>query len=237
MKAKNRRGVLTVEAAIILPIFIMVMVFILNMLSLFYFHLVMQQALLNAGRTLAQYGYVIDEVMDLMGGDLELLALQEETSNTETELATLINNVKDSGNNLVQSMGEVQNFLDNLPVIMSSGQEFSNSLTALVKKLDELSEDDGTGKMIVNYLLASAMNVAGGKFVEWMVGDYLTNMQAKTDTLNEIKYGLYVEAGTKDIILVAYYDYELPFDFFPVLHLQQLVRVHPWIGGETEGAF
>ena len=81
MKAKNRRGVLTVEAAIILPIFIMVMVFILNMLSLFYFHLVMQQALLNAGRTLAQYGYVINEVMDLMGGDLELLALQEEYRN------------------------------------------------------------------------------------------------------------------------------------------------------------
>lgn len=223
-KRKRCKGILTIEAAIVLPIFIMVMVFVLSILKLCYFHLVMQQALQNVGLTLAQYGYVIDEV-----ADLETFALQKETKQAETEIVTGVEDTIQTGQELVRLLQE-NITLDTIPEIITKGQQLKNNAEALVKTVKEVE-----GREVVNYLLVSAMNGVADEFVQWMIGDYLTAMEAKSGMIQNINYGLYVETGTKDILLVVEYDYAFQFFFVNSMRFQQMVRVHPWIGGTTEG--
>ena len=224
-KHKSRKGVLTVEAAIILPIFIMVMVFILSMLKLFYFHLAMQQALQNVGLTLAQYGYVIERTIGM-----EEFTLKEETSQKEAEIKSGVETLIDDGRIMISVLENLG--LDNISEAISSGQKFGDDAKKLVETIQSVD-----GKTIVNYLLISAMNEVGGDFVKWMIGDYLSSMEAEGSVIQNLEYDLIVEAGTKDILLIVEYDYEFPFFYDGALRFQQMVRMHPWIGGDTPGVY
>ena len=227
-KQQKRRGSITVEASIILPIFIMVMVFVLNMMNLFYFHLVMQQAVSNVGRTLSQYGYVIDKTIGL-----DKLALSEETKATEGKLITNVDAmIKEAGSMATLLSGKLS--LDTVVQVVESGKKFKGSLDDVVSALGDVKDNP---EMIVNYLLVSAMNGADDVFMKWMIGDYLTEAGAAVGNIDDIEYAVYLEKGTKDIIFVVQYDYSLPFAFFDDLRLQQAMRVHPWVGGKTAGAF
>lgn len=230
----KRKGVLTVEAAIILPVFLMVMFFVLSIMKLFYFHLVMQQALHNVGRTLAQYGYVID---DLVG--LEKFTMSEKTKEAEGKIKNSADALIGSSQSFIAEIEE--GFVPGkLADIVEIGNEFKTNLDNLIQAIKGAANKE----IIINYLIASAMNEAGGEFVRWMVGDYLDNMQASNGTIKNLEYSLYVDArsgssgevnGTKDIILLVDYDYSLPFFFFDKVRIRQAVRVHPWVGGTEEG--
>lgn len=226
-KQNGRKGVLTVEAAIILPVFIIVMVFVLSILKLFYFHLVMQQALQNVGTTLAQYGYVIDKVIDL-----ETFSLKDETKKAEGELANSVTTFLNTGQELASLVnGKIT--LDNIGEIINKGEALGDN----AKEVAKAAKNAANKEVIINYLLVSAMNEVGGRFVDWMTKDYLDAMEAKNGTLQGFDYAFYVEAGTKDFLLVAEYDYQLPFFVIKPIRIQQAVRVHPWVGGETEGIY
>ena len=227
-KRKSRDGVLTVEAAIVVPIFVMVMVFVLSFMQLFYFHLVMQQALHNVGATLAQYGYVIDRVTDI-----EKFALQDETKTTENDLVTGVDTVIKSGTEMVTLLkGGIT--LDNIGEIIQQGKDFGSDANSLVETLKSVNKDK-----VINYLLVSALNGADDVFVRWMVGDYLNAMQAQNGLIDEesIEYAFYVESGTKDFLLVVEYDYNFPMFISQPIRIQQAVRVHPWVGGDTKGIY
>lgn len=231
----KRKGVLTVEAAIVLPVFIMVMFFVLSIMKLFYFHLVMQQSLQNVGRTLAQYGYVID---DLIG--LEKFSMEKETAEAEAGLKQGVDAVITDSRKLISHLqGKLT--LETVEAVLNDGKEFAEHLNELGGTLELIKKNP---TIIVNYLLVSAMNEAGGEFVRWMIGDYLDNMQASNGTISNLQYSLFVDAqgegsrkvsGTKDIILIVDYDYSLPFFFFDKIRIRQQVRVHPWVGGPSEG--
>ena len=225
-KKKRRKGILTVEAAIVLPIFIMVMVFVLSMLKMCYFHLVMQQALQNVGLTLAQYGYVIDEVVGL-----ETFSLQKQTKEAETEIATGVQKTIDTGKELIHLVeGGIK--LETIGEIIEKGKTFKTDAEGLVKAVKEVDKEE-----VINYLFVSVMNGVAGDFVQWMIGDYLVAMEAKTETFEDLKYELYIETETKDILLLVEYDYVFDFFFTKPMRFQQMVRVHPWVGGSTEGIY
>lgn len=222
----KRKGVLTVEAAIILPVFIMVMVFVLSFLKLCYFHLVMQQSLQNVGRTLAQYGYVIDGLYDL-----EQFEMKEDTKKAEQGLVT-------QSNAFLQGAGEMASLLQggitlqNIGQIITEAEKLGGNLNELVKQVKSTSKEE-----LLNYLMVAAMNGAGGKVVEWMIGDYLSAMGAETGLIDHLTYQLYIvsdDTAKKDMLLVADYDYKFPF-FSVDVRLRQCVRFHPWIGGPTSG--
>lgn len=237
-KKKDRRGVLTVEAAIVLPIFIMVMVFVLSVMKLFYFHLVMQQALQNVGKTFSEYGYVLDEVVGL-----EKLNLTAETKEAEDNLTEKVNEVKTAAQTLGESTKGEGSLLDKVGGIMRAGEELGTKFKALTDLLKDFKSNPDTKDMIINYFLVSALNEGEGTLIEWMIGDYLKEMHAQNGTISNIRYFLAADAhegggevtGTKDIILTADYDYALNFFFFDKIRIRQSVRVHPWVGGETEG--
>lgn len=232
-KSGKRKGAITVEAAIIFPIFIMVNVFILSMLNLFYFHLVMQQALTNVGRTLAQYGYVVDQTVGL-----ENFGLKEETKRKENELTTGVDKVITGAGDLVNILNggfatsDISEIINNISMMKAKGEILAGDIESLANTLKTVNKSD-----VVNYLLVSAMDSADGMFVKWMIGDYLEEAKAMTGAISEINYSVYLEDGSKDMILIAEYKYSLPFDFFDDVYLQQTMRIHPWVGGKTPGAF
>jgi len=223
---KRRKGVLTVEAALILPVFIIVMVFVLNLMNLFYFHLVMQQAVSNAGRSLAQYGYIIDKTIGI-----KKLTLDKNVSSKEQKIMQDVDA-------LITSAGEFAGLLqgkltlDTIGQIIQKGSEFKKVLESAGETISSVSEEE-----LVNYLLVSAMNGADDVFMQWMIGDYLKETGVLIGSIDEIEYVIYVEEETKDFIFVVQYRYSLPFAFFKEVYLQQTLRIHPWVGGNTEGAF
>lgn len=232
-KSRRRKGALTVEAAIIFPIYIMVNVFILSMLNLFYFHLVMQQALTNVGRTLAQYGYVVDQTIGL-----ENFGLSEETKAKESALTTGIDKVITGAGDLVNILNggfatsDISQIINNISEMGQKGATLKTDIENLATTLETVNRSD-----VVNYLLVSAMDSADGMFVKWMIGDYLEEAKAMTGSITEINYSVYVDRDSKDMFLIAEYKYSLPFDFFDDVYLQQTMRIHPWVGGKTPGAF
>lgn len=232
-KSQKRKGAITVEAAIVFPIFIMVNVFILSMLNLFYFHLVMQQALTNVGRTLAQYGYVVDQTVGL-----ENFGLSEETKSKESALTTGIDKVITGAGDLVNILNggfatsDISQIINNITEMGQKGATLKTDIESLATTLKSVNKSD-----VVNYLLVSAMNGVDDVFVKWMIGDYLEEAQAMTGSISEINYSVFLDRDSKDMILIAEYKYSLPFDFFDDVYLQQTMRIHPWVGGKTPGAF
>lgn len=213
---------LTVEALCILPVFIIVMFFVLNIMNVFYYHLVMQQALNNTARVLAQYGYVIDRTIGF-----DNFRLSDGAEKTEQTLIDGVQNTIDSARRMVEET-EKGFSLSTLGGIIEKAKDLQASLSGLKTALSGV-----TGDQIVNYLLISAMNMADDKFVEWMVGDYLAEMQVNQNSITDLEYMLYIEKETNDIVLVARYGYRMRY-FINTLWFEQTVRVHPWIGGADE---
>ena len=222
---KCKKGVLTVEAAIILPVFILVMVFVLSIMKLCYFHLVMQQALQNVGLTLAQYGYVIERTIGM-----KELTLKPETSEKEQKIKTGVENVISEGQNMIGLLSSFE--LEKIDLILESGEQFATKAKDLVSTVKDVD-----GKTIVNYLLISTMNEVSDDFVKWMIGDYLTAMDAKNSLIENIEYSFHVESGSNDILLIVEYDYNFNFFFIDTIRLRQVVRMRPWIGGTTDGVY
>lgn len=218
MKQKSK-GILTVEALCILPVFIIVMFFVLNIMNVFYYHLVMQQALNNTARVLAQYGYVIDRTVGF-----DKFKLSDETKKTEEGLISSVQKTIDSASAMVAETEKGVSF-STLKGIIGKAKDLQESLSGLQTALSTV-----TREQVVNYLLISAMNMADDKFVEWMVGDYLTEMQVNQNSITDLEYMLYIEQNTNDIVLVARYGYRMRY-FIDTLWFEQTVRVHPWIGG------
>ena len=65
MKENGKKGAITVEAVMILPLYILVILFLINFMNITYTQLTVQQGLNNAGRMLAQYGYAMDVAVGL----------------------------------------------------------------------------------------------------------------------------------------------------------------------------
>ncbi len=264
---KKRKGVLTVEAMIILPLFYMVFMFIISILSLSYHHLVMQQALNNAGRTLAQYTHLVNMFIDV-----KELGLKGEVNDKEENLEEKLGGIKDNlmgDNGLTGNIKSVMqdftgggsgapddglipmlqnDFIGNLingniKAKVEEAMSHFDALSANAKAIKENAKAVGTtAKSITkddlfNYFISSLVGTAGGKFLELMIGDYLTEAQASAKIFTNLEYHLYIDAETADFILVAEYDYKLPFNLIGTYHIQQSVRVHPWIGGNNSEGF
>ena len=216
MKKFRQKGSVTVEAVIILPLYLLTMVFLLNFLDVFYVRLAVQQGLNNASSTLSQYCYAVDKVVGI-----EKLTLDEGTSAKAQELAEAIFNEPLS--------------LDSVGKAIEKGKSFVGASSNLVGAIKQVKGED-----IVNYLMTSAVETGGGMLVEAMVDDYLDQLKINRNMLPDgIKYNLFVDGtdGRYDLVLQAEYVYDSPLFsvFIDGFRVRQQVVAHPWIGGSTPG--
>lgn len=224
----KRRGSITVEATIILPVYILLLAFLANFLSIFYVKLVVQGGLNAAATTIAQYCYAIDLTLGM-----ENFTLSEETSKKADALAEGIEQLNTSARDMASVFDQTIS-IDAIPELIDKGSTFANLLTSVGKKLQGIKGTD-----VKNYLLTSVAETGGGLIVQAMVENYLDEMKINRGLIKgEIQYDMYILKDNTDLVLTACYLYnDNMFSIFmdkPFVIRQQVV-VHPWIGGETKG--
>lgn len=224
----KKKGAMTVEAAIVLPLYILLLTFLANFLNVYYLHTVVQHGLNSAASTLAQYCYAVDLTLGI-----DQLSLQEETSAKAQELGDAINNFYDASTDALELFNSGIT-LDNLSQLLSSGQTFVNASSNLVSKVRGV-----TGEDVANLVLTGMVETGGGMLVEALVDDYLDQMKINRDWIaGDIQYGLYITSDENhDLVLTARYEYgDSLFSLFTDgFAIRQQAVVHPWIGGSTPG--
>lgn len=249
MKRKKQSGSVTVEAILVLPFYLITIIFFLSFLDVFYIRLAVQQGMGNAASTLSQYCYAVDRLVGI-----EKLALSDETAGkvenitgavdelggavdgTISAIGSAVETFKDATTGAITSFSQgieiaedtVQNLLDQGNAVLSAGKN-------LGEQVRSVNKDD-----IINYLATGAVETFGGLLVEQMVDDYLDQLKINRNLLPAgIKYYLYVDNndGRYDLVLQAHYVYDNPMFsmFVEGFHIRQQVVAHPWIGGSTPG--
>lgn len=222
---KGKKGAITVEAVIVLPLYILVILFIINFLNISYLQLAIQQGLNNAGRTLSQYGYALD------------VAVGIETINSnqiDANVAT-VGPVVDTFQDMAGDVGELfQDFsFDKVSSILSKGQQLGGQVKTMASALGSI-----TGKDVASYLLTTGAETGMSMLVEQTVDEYLTEMKVNRSMLDGgIHYRVCMDDNSQDIVLIATYRYQSGmFSLFTDgIDMRQVVVIHPWIGGKTQG--
>lgn len=219
----NQKGALTIEAMLVLPLYLLVITFVINFLNISYLQLTIQQGLNNAGKTLAQYCYAVDLTvgMDRLS-ETGLDAKAEKVGNVISETKDMMNSLGDVFSSF--SFGKLKK-------LISKGKEFGASVKETKEALESI-----TGEEVVSYLLTTATDVGTSMLVEALVEEYLTEMKVNRNMLDgDISY-MACLGEDNDIVLIATYRYQsgLFSMFFDGIDMRQTVVVHPWVGGKTE---
>lgn len=220
---------MTVEATLTLPLFILVLLFIINFLNIFYLQLVIQQGLTHVGNTVGEYFYAVSLL-----ADVNQFTMSESTSAKAAQLQSSISDVTDSA---ISTLGMLNDgvTLETLPQLVENGTQLYNSVIAVKASVGAINVDDVKG-----YLFASGIDAASGGIVKLLMDQYVEEMNINTNLLDgEITYHAFLlsEGGNNDLVLMAVYTYKhnMFTVFFDKIPMRQAVRVHPWIGGSTKG--
>ncbi len=232
MKENGKKGAITVEAVMILPLYILVILFLINFMNITYTQLTVQQGLNNAGRMLAQYGYAMDVAVGLENlNDTADVDTFEES--TKTVFQSLLGT-----DGLVSKIGQLFGHfsLEQLQEVVEGAKQLPDQVDTM-----KAAAENVDGKDIVNYLVASGTELGASMAVQSMVEDYLDEMKVNRNLLEgeKGKEFHYYASLDKDqnIVLIVTYRYQSPmFSLFTDgIDMRQVVVVHPWVGGETPG--
>lgn len=160
---KRKKGSITIETAIVLPFYILLLAFLINLLNIFYVKLAVQNGLNNAATTMAQYCYAIDLTLGM-----DKLALSDTTSQKATQLAGDIDDFSSSAQAMAQVF-EKKLSVAMLQEMIDKGGEFLDSTKQLKSTLSNIEGED-----VANYLLTGGAELGGGFLVKVMVKITLT---------------------------------------------------------------
>lgn len=224
---KKARGSMTVEATIIMPLYVLLLMFLANFMNIFYLHQTVQYGLHNAGSVIAQYCYAVDKTVGM-----EKFTVSEDTQGKFSDIGAAMDEFNSAAQTAMSTF-DGGFTLDKLDDLITNGKKFASASGNLADKLRSVNGND-----LVSYLLTTAGEAGGGMIVKAMVEDYLNQMKVNRNLLNgDIQYALYVDNSSYDLILKAAYCYNDPiFSIFTDgFAIEQQVMVHPWIGGSTPG--
>lgn len=225
----RKKGSMTVEASLTLPLFILVLLLIINFLNIFYLQLVIQQGLNHVGNTVGEYFYAVSLLTDI-----NQFTMSDETKGKAQQLQESVTNVADSATGTLQIINDGIS-LEKLPALVDSGNKLHQDITDVKNSIEAIGLEDVKG-----YLFASGIDAASGGIVKLMMDQYIKDMNINTNLIDgEIKYHVFLlnEGENNDIIFMAVYTYRhnMFASFFDKIPMRQAVRVHPWVGGKTAG--
>lgn len=237
---KNSRGVLTVEAALIFPIFIIFFAFILNFLNIFYAHTIMQNALFNTSKQLSELVYVLHKIKNIENEDWQSILKGLEQGQSKKQ------SLEEDSNTALKSMIEVVSTIVpregqdiDLMNIAGKTEVFLNDANKLKSNLQ-----DGYPDYIYGLAFYSTVNYSEDKLIESLLKEYLNDMGYNIDKNIE---SIRVESNildldlsdnvNGDITITVRYNYKNNFaiKLYDKLTMVNTVTVHPWIGGAYLG--
>jgi Flp pilus assembly protein TadG len=220
---RNYPGVLTVEATVIFPIYMMVILTIVSLMNIFYTHAVIQQALNVTALRIAEYSYALKAT-----NTLESFEWGAEASQQVSALKQNINNVSGAAE---RTLGGFANgfTLENIAEVINNATEFAGSLDTLIKQLQGLNKET-----LGRYAIGIFVDSGSDTIVNGLVKKYLTDMQLDMRNVSNLDFSAseYYYGANKDVTLLVTYEYHNPLGikFFDRANMMNTCTVHPWIG-------
>lgn len=223
------RGSMTVESAIVLPIFIIVVFTMIMLTKLVYIHAIVQNALVQTAQEIATYSYIVKEVLqldqihntieDVLGGNIETTKINNSLAN--------FGEVVDGNVDMMFQIGD--EVLDDPIGYGKNLVQGGLSATALNVYRDLLGE--GTG-MIASVIFPGYV----GKSKEEM--DYLMNLLGVEGGLDGIRLKGKLPGRGGGITLDLYAAYQIKLDpplayFLNDKTIIQRASCVPWMGKDS----
>jgi hypothetical protein len=139
MGSYKNKGAITIEAAIVLPIFICIVISLSMLIKLIYIHDMIQHSIDEAANELATYSYIY-HVSDLQKIDENIKDnLQGNSDRAEGHIGTVVDAFDTLGN--AYTVGS--EFADDIGAAAESDMEFGDKVDAIVDKTGELLTESG----------------------------------------------------------------------------------------------
>jgi len=213
-----KKGSVTVEAAIALPVFLCVIISIIFLIKVVYTHELIQHALTETADEIASTGYIyyisgLRDLNDSVRNDLQDRAdVFKDHIGTVMDTFSSFNNLTESRNETTGSMDE----LKNIACLIASGA-FNDVKTELFTPVVKL--------YIKKYFKTENVNDADTRLKELNVKDGL-------EGLDFSESGFFVTNDDIDIVVRYSMDFPVPIKFFPELIFVQRASAKAWMGGD-----
>lgn len=232
-KRDKQKGSITLELCLIFPLYIVVIMFILNMMNVYYLHSVVQQGLNNAAKALAQYCYLVDKTgyLDTASG---WFTMEADTSQRSIGLQSSIGEITDSAQSIMTVLNDGVT-LNELLGIKDEIGNFASALEAAANEVSQIKMDN-----IKDFIISEAANGGTGLLAGVMVNAYINDMRLDLKGI-EIDYtnSKFLYGANKEITLVATYTYDrlflLDFGIDDSVEVVQMATARPWIGDQSGG--
>ena len=222
----KKRGSLTVEAAIILPIVLISWLTIINFLNMYFIHITIQQALNNTAKRLSEYAYLVERTNTTQKA-IDVFKLSNDTADKATNIRENIDKALDSANTVQTNVLKLS---DNV----KQAGDIGNAIKSTYEVMKTINSDN-----IKDYFVSELANMGTGM----LVGAYI-NIYIKDLNIEQMKnvsplyfYSskfFYGDDSNTFAISVAYkYKNPLGPQFFKSVEMHQTAVMNMWIGDEA----
>ena len=259
MKLSHRdKGSLTIEAALVIPIFTFAILTIILFMKIVYVQEIMQKAITDSANNIAQYAYLYDAsgLMDISKeankSVNEGAKLAEEHLGKFTEAMDAVSQINGGAEAIVQGdlsdiaaiNNEIDRMLDNSELIVDNAEAIAI----------DVSEKDGFKREAVTFMcLAGKLLIdKGNETVTKLLTTMMLSNSLKTDTMsaNERlkslhvvqdlwsldfrKSNIFMDPQSKEVDIIISYEVKIPmpFNFIPEFTINQRASSSAWLGAK-----
>lgn len=248
-KAKRVNGSATVEAAIVLPFFLMLILSLAYIVRIFYTYNTVQNSLSEVGRRIGNMSYFY-HMTGLKDFSDQLNNMANEAGTTLQEQQNTVINAFGAFNQAVSGSSEETVSIDNIESLISSVGNIANNLTEVTDLVSSIIEDPKAELRLFMTIFAQKLNyeitnklvclIAKGN-LRAELNKRVSNRNGDAALLLGIKDGLKgisfenssVFGDSESLEFVVNYRIKapVPFGFIPDLKLSNRVKIIAWTGG------
>lgn len=239
-KKRNEKGSLTVEATIVLPVFMIAVLLVVNIMNILMLHNRVQFAINAAAHELASYSYVYT-----------VTGIKSAVETVESDGDPYTSKIDETSNNILECMDAIQNLktADDVENVKESGEKSVESVKDLLS--DPKGALIGAGYIAAEKGIYEAQSAVGKTAIQGLTKKYI-----KQGTQSEDEYltkhgvddgfkgldfsgtSIYNDSDHKMVDVVVQYDINLlsykAVINTPKLHVVQRVTVPAWLDGDGD---
>lgn len=250
---KDQRGSLTVEAAIVLPIFICAVLTIGFFTKIVYTHEIIQHAITEAVNEMASSSYLyytsgvqdIDNTVDSELEDKKQRSQEHLDSITDCykELNDSIGELKSNSQNIYEGLGkgDIGGIVESIDGINSHGKNIKDNVEEVQSVIKDIAEDPKSEMISIAALIAKTgydkgKTAIGNQLIGYYVSKRgLTDERLKRLNIEKLDFSKssYFK-GDEDIDVIVKYkvDIPLPIKFVSYIQIVQRATARAWMGGD-----
>lgn len=248
VKVKNLKGGSTIEAAIVLPFFLMVIFSFAYIIRIFFVYNTIQESLSEVGRRYGNMSYFY-HVTGLKSYSDSLNTAADQAENTLSDQGKVLVNAFNAFNEVVSGGSEQAGPMDNIMTVLEGTDDFSNAYSDAGNLIQTVVADPKAELNLMVTVFARKLNYeVTNELVSLMArGSLAKELGKRVGTDKDPALALGIEGGlsgfdfthtsifgdSESMEFVVSYNVKAPvvFAFVPDIRLSNRVKVIAWTGG------